>query len=304
MEILPEPRNVVYGLYCSCHPEAGIRYVGQTSRGIEERMSAHRRPPRPEDRSPVSHWRAKHGPKNIQYVILQVLADREMLDDAEKFWISEMKTLASERRGGLNVKSGGDSSSFTLQSVESRGNTKITMDIAKQMRIEFASSNDPVEKMAQKYGISRAHFYDIIYNVCWHDPDYVYQRRSIEMTPERIESFGELNWDQVREIRRRRDAGESPSTIARDFGIGRPHVAQIASNRRWRDPNYIPKTQQERLSLQSTPRGRASLTEETVRKIRSMKSSGFTHRQIAEATGASVHNIQAIVLGKTWAWLT
>lgn len=35
------PKSLIYTISCSCHPEQGVRYVGQTSKGLVARKGVH-----------------------------------------------------------------------------------------------------------------------------------------------------------------------------------------------------------------------------------------------------------------------
>lgn len=100
--------NWVYGLRCKCHPEDGIRYVGQTGKGIEARLSGHiwrASNPHKGYRHKVYNWMRKHGIENIESVALQECANYEDLNQAEVDWIKRLGTFDTEM--GLNMNEGG-----------------------------------------------------------------------------------------------------------------------------------------------------------------------------------------------------
>lgn len=104
MTTVPQPKNVIYGAWCICHPETGIRYIGQTSKGVNSRWSVHLWHSRTESsksyRSPLSNWIRKHGPQNVVFTVLEVCT-REELNRREMAWISEY------RNNLLNILEGG-----------------------------------------------------------------------------------------------------------------------------------------------------------------------------------------------------
>lgn len=102
--VAQEPRCVIYGLYCTCHPERGIRYVGQTVQGASVRLREHLKHSRAQGTLPVYRWIRKHE-YHISYEILEEVADPLLLNDAETKWIREMRTF--EDRNGLNCDAGG-----------------------------------------------------------------------------------------------------------------------------------------------------------------------------------------------------
>lgn len=63
-----EPLNVIYGLSCTCHPEKGVRYVGQTICGVAKRLREHRHGAKKGNLA-VHKWMRKHGVGNIEAAI-------------------------------------------------------------------------------------------------------------------------------------------------------------------------------------------------------------------------------------------
>lgn len=99
-------RNVIYGLWCICHPADGVRYVGQTKKGMTARFGVHLAHSETMQ-SPVYNWIRKHGTENIAYTVLEVCIPEE-LDAREEAWIA----LYREEQGAklMNVKLGGGAS--------------------------------------------------------------------------------------------------------------------------------------------------------------------------------------------------
>lgn len=104
------PRSLVYTAECSCHPDAGVRYVGQTIKGLRSREHVHlwnsRTPESKSYRSYLSNWIRKHGEENIVFRVHEV-CDPERLDDRESYWISEFRLRGQKL---TNIKTGGSSS--------------------------------------------------------------------------------------------------------------------------------------------------------------------------------------------------
>lgn len=106
-----KPLNVIYGLSCTCHPEDGIRYVGQTSVGVDLRLYRHKyaaqNPDAKNDYHVASHrWIRKHGVDNVIATVLEVCESADSLDEREIYWIAEMGTFGGR---GLNLSEGGAS---------------------------------------------------------------------------------------------------------------------------------------------------------------------------------------------------
>jgi len=99
----------VYALYCDC-PRCPVKnrvYVGQTTRGTEYRLRAHRdaskRPGSREYTSLKSQWIREHGRENIQAETLES-NPATGLDSAEAKWIALLETRYPQ---GLNMRGGG-----------------------------------------------------------------------------------------------------------------------------------------------------------------------------------------------------
>jgi hypothetical protein len=94
---------IVYGLSCICHPEAGVRYVGQTAQELNVRLTNHRCHARFGTKTPVYHWIRKHAPNNIKAEVLEEAA-LEDLDEAERRVIARygLDSLLNISVGGVD----------------------------------------------------------------------------------------------------------------------------------------------------------------------------------------------------------
>lgn len=95
MNKVSEP--VIYGLFCLCHPQAGIKYVGRTLNGAHNRFRQHAYMANKSNTFLYS-WMRKHGVDNIAYSVIEVCLAEE-LAEREYFWITELGTLGP---GGKN----------------------------------------------------------------------------------------------------------------------------------------------------------------------------------------------------------
>src|SRR5690625_1414407 len=90
----------IYGVRCSCHPEDGVRYVGQTSKGVEIRRAVHLWNARTDrsktHKSHFSNWIRKHGEENVEFFTLEEPLVKD-LDDRR----SEEHTSELQSRGHL-----------------------------------------------------------------------------------------------------------------------------------------------------------------------------------------------------------
>lgn len=105
MNSVPRQSMVVYGLSCTCHPEAGTRYVGITTKDARIRYRAHINSAF--STSKPSHkdfWIRKHGRNNIKMSIIDSSDTFEGLKEKEVYWIKKLET----RSRGVNSTDGGD----------------------------------------------------------------------------------------------------------------------------------------------------------------------------------------------------
>jgi len=74
-----EPKLIIYGLRCTCHPGDGVRYVGRTIHGARKRLVRHKYQARKGSEYPVYRWIRKHGEGNIESTVLAVAGAYEDL---------------------------------------------------------------------------------------------------------------------------------------------------------------------------------------------------------------------------------
>lgn len=98
----------VYGLSLKSDPSGTIRYVGQTSRPLRDRlrdhMNAHQK--KVSSRYPVSRWVHKHG-SDVEIRLLEKCETSEDLNKREIHWIEFLGTHVSRGLSGLNLSTGG-----------------------------------------------------------------------------------------------------------------------------------------------------------------------------------------------------
>lgn len=97
----------IYAVTCTCHPEEGIRYIGQTVVSVSSRRCVHlwnsRTPSSKSYGSHFSNWIRKHGEKNIRFFVVEETTSDE-IDAREDWWIRD---LLSKGARLTNVKGGG-----------------------------------------------------------------------------------------------------------------------------------------------------------------------------------------------------
>lgn len=74
----------IYGLFCTCHPDEGIRYVGQTTQDLNKRLYQHST----NGSRPVTVWATDH---TVQILALEQ-GPVEGLSHRERFWIRVFDT--------------------------------------------------------------------------------------------------------------------------------------------------------------------------------------------------------------------
>ena len=203
--------NQVYGLWCTCHPERGIKYVGQTIKGAEARFMFHRYyagtryqgAPNIYD-YPLYRWMRKHSVENIFVEVLEVVKGRELLNEAEVRWIEELGTFGAN---GLNQCAGGTSvtgythSALTREKMSGRSYTDET-------RLKMSLS-------AKKRGISE-------------NAKIAVRLQCGELSP-RATSTAE----EVASVKYRLWSGESVIALSRELGWTLSKVSHISTNVSW-----------------------------------------------------------------------
>jgi group I intron endonuclease len=99
----------------------GKRYVGQTTTSLRRRFQAHvdhsRSAKRNRSKSALCAAILKYGRDAFTIRLLQSCATQEELDEAERRWISELKTLAPR---GYNLRSGGSGAGSHSESTKEK----------------------------------------------------------------------------------------------------------------------------------------------------------------------------------------
>ena len=206
---------------------------------------------------------AKHGIDNIVAVVIETFESKEPLDEAEKYWIAELKTDISQ--GGYNLWPGGGSHSgykhpedaltrirgwhHTPETREklrlaalgktgelSRAN-KLTAAQVAEIKVRLWNG-ETLRAIASDYGVTKACISGIATGDTWPDiPSppgeriFGYDGRFI---PGQKPQNTKLTEEQVREIRRRYDLKEGCEVIAADFGITGGNVSMIGRRKTWK----------------------------------------------------------------------
>jgi len=202
--------NAIYGLKCQCHPEQGIRYIGQTIRGVAWRLRVHLSTARGKYKSsgaPVYNWIRKHGPENIVPVIIHQFQSPLVLDEAEVHWIRFYRKngkakLMNVLSGGLGGSPGPMSDETKQKIREAHLGRKVSDEGKKRMRDRMVNSN------------------------------VAHGENNIK---------AKLTWEQVDDIRSREilpsgvRGGVAPSeaALAEEFGVTQGTIHRILLNKAW-----------------------------------------------------------------------
>lgn len=262
------PKNVIYSLSCSCHPERGVRYVGQTSKGANDRLSHHVWSANQGLVYPVYAWIRKHSPANVICQVLEAVDRSELLDAAEVKWIETLGTLREQ--GGLNLWPGGKS----VRGYRHAPTAKTRNPGAR---------NYSAETLARISAASASRVGELGGNASISDADATEVKR--------------LSWSGL-------PAGE----VGDQMGIPRHVVHGIASGHTWKHvpwpigPRVKPRDGRftsERLAGSKSPT--AIFTEDDVREIRRLRAEdGLSHAEIGRRFGTSGTNISFICRRITW----
>lgn len=205
--------GIVYGLWCTCHPEKGIRYAGQTSRGWRNRWRQHKHGALKGHPYPSSRWIRKHGPENIRSVVLGQTDDLSELDDLETWWI---EYLRGSGQADLNVTDGGGGIRGVRHTEDSK---RIFADT---MRKNHANPEFEARRLAafrEKMTGAGNHNYGKPV------PEDRKRKQSL--------SVSKLSPDEIREIRLRGEAGERHRSIASDYGVSASTISRVTSRKQF-----------------------------------------------------------------------
>lgn len=266
------PLVFIYGLRCLCHPELGVRYVGQTIQGEKKRLGDHRKGAK-KPQWPVNYWVKKHGPENIVMTILEVVDNPVDLNDAEVRWIKHFGTFCDWKLGGVNMTPGGFSAGYSDEAREAirKANsgehswTKLTWETVRSARADYEAENVTFAELGRRYGISTTSMMDCIKGATWIDPSYQYSGKVNKYVAPKHESYPNLrrsNWkvtkEMADEIRVLYATGEYyGKELAERFSLASQTIYEILGNRIWPDPAYLntkikdhglPQRQREKIS--------------------------------------------------------
>jgi hypothetical protein len=222
-------QGTIYGLSCTCHPDAGIRYVGQTAVKISERLTGHRSSARFGIKTPVYYWMRKHGVENIRITFIETPGPGETLDECEIRLIRDMRKTCNL----LNLSDGGEGRRGYFspsQSLAMRGSnhfaTSLTDDDVRYIRSEYGGERGQVTKFARQFGMNPTSIVDILSGKTWgHIP------LGSVVPPKRPRRITETD---VRTIRQKVREGESQRELAIDYRVTLANISMIVNRKTWK----------------------------------------------------------------------
>lgn len=117
-----------------------------------------------------------------------------------------------------------------------------------------------------------------------------------------------LSQSQVSDIVKRRNRGESCTSLSKEFGVSVTHISRICTGASWRATlrgvvdDYV--FDKDRANRVGEFNGRARLTAEIVREARLLHIGGMTSNDIARRFGVSFSTMHFAVTGRSWKHVT
>jgi group I intron endonuclease len=257
--------GTVYRVTCKCHPEEGIRYVGQTIRTLPNRASNHKNdaknPKSPRHHSHFCNWMRLHGLENIVFEAVEEVPESR-LDDREVYWMARYRLeghrLTNKAEGGAQPR-GYTQSEETRKKISDalRGRKYGPLSEEHKRKMSESLKGHPVSQETReklrKANTGKTLSEETRRKISEvqkgkkHRPETVEKRNravSLAWTPERrqeqsLRSRGEnasnsvLTEDKVREMRKMRLDGNTYQAIADTFGVSRCTATRVIKRTAW-----------------------------------------------------------------------
>lgn len=152
----------------------GKRYVGQTVRPVNVRISTHfsSAENRPEDdahNSLLHKAIRKYGRESFQCSVVEANVPVDELDEKERFYIEKYQSMSYQH--GYNLTTGGQSASRFARAM-------VSVDEIDMVRDAIRQSNDNFVLLSEQLGIPVAVLQTINRGICYYSPDLTYPLRS------------------------------------------------------------------------------------------------------------------------------
>ena len=304
MKTIPPRKGVIYGLSCACHPEAGVRYVGQTSQPPAKRLMQHKSSSRYERtrRFPVSRWINSHGADSV---VMEVLAQGNTLAELDALEIEYIRKFGTYGAPGLNATTGGGGTPGAPNVLGGSGPCASLSDDQALAVYNLVLEGKVTQKsIAESLGVSKQTVTNIIQGK-------KYKNLGVKPLPPNFNGNihmrgvgnhnSKLSDTQVREIHARYGRGESSKALSVEYGVSVGNVSQIARG-----------VSHPHLNLTNISRGRrpprktgesnvgAKLNEGQVREIHRRASEGEALKSLELEFGMGRAAIAGIASARTW----
>ena len=312
------------------------RYVGQTRHSVRERFYGHLHKSRePKPKLPVHKWMKKYGGGVEWRVMCEVPLDA--LDDVE---VSVIRRFRKSGRADLNVMRGGSSSGVPS---ENSSTAVLSPDKVQRIKLLLHKGNPPAT-VARWFQVASTTISNINTGRTWKRvpwpsgervPTRTSQLKSQQLsrrvhteaekakrrkgvsdswTPERKMSWSarvggtnnptnKYSEAQIREVKERLWSWETPKAVSKITGVSLGTVNAISSDAQWKDVPW-PDTPRPKKDLYYRARQLASLSDDQVRNIRKLFSTGnYTRASLAREIGLGVSLVENIVKGRSYQWV-
>lgn len=205
--------GIIYAMSCSCHPERGIRYIGQTSLGWKRRFALHLKSARDGAKYPVSAWIRKHGPENVRVEYLHEGVPVSRLNELEVIEIAKHRAVGLS---DLNMTDGGEGTRGWI----------MPEDVKQKIREKATgrTHSDETKRKLSQYRGDKASFYGKKFSN--------EQKMKSALSPGRTER--KLDPEDIITIRKRYDSGESPKLIAKDYDVTSANICMVGKRKSWK----------------------------------------------------------------------
>lgn len=275
----------IYGLSCTCHPERGIRYVGQTKNAIRMRLIDHRvdaRIPGPKGR--VHSWMAKHGVENIVTDLLDTASCRAEMLQKEVAWIAMMRELG---QADMNMTDGGEGVPGVPHTEEWKR--------AHSAKLKGRKRN-PESVALSAAGLK-----------VWHAEQRVAKGLPPLGMKVVIPRKRQVEDEDVPVIRDRIASGESMWDIAEDYGVSYSVVDSIRRGKVYGRINplgvFDPDIEPIRVERPEHFAVKAKWSDEVVRAVRNAAEAGQSFSSISRETGVPLTTVGRMVRREKYRWV-
>ena len=257
-------------IYCYTNKINGHKYVGQTN-NIERRKREHlsdANNPNSKEYNYLFHKKLReYGEDNFIFSILQEIdtEDKAIVDEAEKFWIKQMKSFVRSEEGGYNLTEGGNCNS-----------NGIYIDDIENIKAAIKKGTN-FSKIQEQFGISISHLSAINHGKYYFDEKETYPLYRYYNNNEEVQYIKDLL----------KNSSLKMTEIADKTGMAYSTIKKINSGALQFDEN------------EDYPLRKINAISQKADIIKQMLMNGNTNAEIIAATGVSAPTIGRINKGQT-----